>query len=133
MIIDIKRNHIKYKKKKHNMSSKLFYGESEEYNDDNDFLSVQINRTHDRVKLIYQSGNRKIFYYPTKLTPGSNIYDAVTGNIFPSYFVGKDPLFKVLVLGDHLYYADPRDFEYHFNTRVHPMVKLQWQRKNGHV
>ena len=130
MIIDIKRNHIKYKKKKHKMSSKLFYGESEETYD-NDFYSVKIDRNSDRRKVLYQSGNKKIVYYPTKLTPGSNIYDAVTGCVFPSYFVGKDPLFKVSVLGEHLYYADPKDFENHFHTKVHSDVKLQWKCKNG--
>ena len=114
------------------MSSKLFYGEIEENYNDTDFLPEKLCILGEKGKIMYISGKKRILYYPTNLTPGSNIYDAVTGSRFP-YFVGKDPLFKVSVLGQHLYYETPRDFERHFKTNVHSLVKIQWQERKDRL
>ena len=67
------------------MSSKLFYGEIEENYNDTDFLPEKLCILGEKGKIMYISGKKRILYYPTNLTPGSNIYDAVTGSRFP-YF-----------------------------------------------
>ena len=113
------------------MSTKLFYGENDNMYVDSDVFTEKDAYAKERGKILYKSNNNKIKYYPTKMTPGCNIYNAVTGKIYLDYFVGKDPFFKVLVLSEHLYYESPEEYEIHFKTNIHPSVRLKWYEKNS--
>ena len=118
--------------------SKLNYGESLDVFDESDMdslfaeylsnLSNQVRVKENARKCLFK-GKYKIFYYSSKMTPGSNIYNAVTGNIYNNYFVGNDPFFKVLVLGQHLYYDSPDEYENHFRTVLNRIIKLRWIEK----
>ena len=111
------------------MTTKLFYGESDELFFDSDTYTEKDIYAKENGKILYKAGNKRIKYYPTKITPGCNIYNAVTGKIYLDYFVGKDPFFKVLVLSQHLYYESPEEYEIHFKTNLHPDVKSRWYEK----
>ena len=105
-----------------------------EFNDDDDddtFVSLvddKPSKENGVQKFLFQ-GKYKIFYYPTKMTPGFSIYNAVTGIKYDDYTVGNDPYFKVLVLREHLYYDSPSQYENHFNTKLNRIIKQQWLEK----
>lgn len=105
------------------------------YDDDDDSFYDHIDYApkavpvKNRVKVLYLSNNI-IHYYPSKMTPGANIYDAITGKLVHNVFVGKDNMFKVLVLGQHLYYKSPEEYSFHFNTSVDRSVISNWYKKN---
>ena len=101
------------------------------YDDDNDTF-VSFDNTVKRESCVQKylfRGKYKTFYYPTNMTPGFNIYNAVTGIKYDNYTVGNDPYFKVLVLGEHLYYDSPNQYENHFNTKLNRIIKQQWLEK----
>lgn len=109
------------------MSSKVFYGDIEEYDED-DNLRVQTNYSNkdSSYRLKIKSGNWCVTCYSSKMTPGAIIYNAVNGKQYVNWFVGKNPFFKVSVLGNHLYYEYPEEYENHFKIRLNAVIKENW-------
>lgn len=103
----------------------------------NDSKYEMIGKNHYRT-IIKDKNNKSVTieFYMTKIYPGTQIRDAISGNYEKAY-VGKadeDYFFKVKYsIGNdtdsHLFYSSPEDFERHFHTDLSVDVKQKWLEK----
>jgi hypothetical protein len=114
-----------------NQSYNNYYGESEK---SSVFAVRQYNKTINNKRKI-------IKYYPTGLTPGNIIRDAITGLYHRHHAFGSKSeqlYFKVAFTqgnnkfsqdGEILFYNTPSDYEKHMKVKLTDVVKNEWKSK----
>ena len=101
----------------------------------------------DRVRLVRKNARSRfpmgVDCFPTKCVPGTTLRNAATGKLEIGRRIGRrrdeDLFFKVSICtGEnpdhneplHLFYADPEEFEDHFQTSLSHDTKCRWMQKS---